>query len=225
MAVTSVSQARTVLGDDVLGAEALANVLGQVSAAELRTEIPFTSAALAAARNSGMMLVLRLAQADDRVPLTIVQMLQRFPQAFDQKLLRQMGYQLKDEWGIALEPLAATETCTPGWALVRKDVLEDSCNLSYDEQDTAIRNYAAMLGDAAVRRRTAVEAVYDTLLYFEARKIRLLERSWDWSSSATLDGGYLNVGGFASAGMQVLSYSRAVRHGQLGVCPTCQPIK
>ncbi|MFI5398108.1 MAG: hypothetical protein ACHQ9S_21435 [Candidatus Binatia bacterium] len=225
MPAISVNQARAVLGDDVLGPEEVVNVFGPVSAPELRAELPFTSDALATARKGGMMLVLRLAQAEDREPLTIVKMLQRFPQAFDAKLAREMGYQLRDEWGIALEPLAAKETCTAGWALVRKAVLEDSCNLSYDEQDAAIRRYAAIVGDAALRRRTAVEAVYDTLLYFEARKTRLLERSWDWSSSATLDGGYLNVGGFAAAGMQVLSFSRAVRHGQLGVCPTCQPIK
>jgi hypothetical protein len=68
-----------------------------------------------------------------------------------------------------------------------------------------------------------VEGVYDTLLCFLARKVRLLEHSWDWSRSATLDGGYLNVGGFGATGMQILSFSRAIRHGRLGVCPTYQP--
>jgi hypothetical protein len=46
---------------------------------------------------------------------------------------------------------------------------------------------------------------------------------WDWSSSRTIDGGFLNLGRFNDAGMQVFSYSRAVRHGQLGVCPTRDP--
>jgi hypothetical protein len=225
MPVLSINDARAVLGDDVLGPEEVSTVVGELTSAELHAEIPFTRDHLAAARSHGAMLVLRSTRGAGGVPLTIVQMLQQFPRAFDPKLVRQMGYQLRDEWGIALEPLAAEETCTPGWALVWKDVLQESCNLSYEEQDAALGSCGGVLGAGAVRRRTAVEAVYDTLLYYEARKTRLLQHRWDWSSSATLDGGYLNVGGFGADGMQVLSFSRAVRHGQLGVCPTCQPIQ
>lgn len=225
MQTIPLEQARTILGGDVLGPAEVASVFGAVSAAAPGADIPFTSADLAAAREHGMLLVLRVAESDAHVPLTILDMLRRFPQAFDPKLLRQMGYQLRDEWGIALEPLAATDTCTSGWALVRKDVLEETCNVSYEEQGGLVRRFGALVGDAPFRRRTAVEAVYDTVLYATARKIRLLERSWDWSSSATLDGGYLNVGGFASTGMQVLSFSGAVRHGHLGVCPAWQPLQ
>jgi hypothetical protein len=216
----NLNEARSILGDDVLGPEEVSQV--GVAPIELGIAIPFTRAALITARQCGAMLVLRAARDDEGKEVTILRMLDRYPQAFDAKLLRKVGYQLKDEWGIALEPLAASDTCTPGWALVRKQVLGDSCNLPYDEQDVAVQRFANLLS-APARRRTAVEIVYDTLLCFLARKVRLLEHSWDWSGSATLDGGYLNVGSFSATGMQILSFSRAIRHGHLGVCPTYQP--
>jgi hypothetical protein len=225
MPVLSLSDARAVLGSDVLGPEEVDNVFGARASANLSPPIPFSRDHLAAARSHGAMLVLRTTRAGGGTPLTILHMLQQFPQAFDPKLLHQTGYQLRDEWGIALEPLAAVDTCSAGWALVWKDVLQESCNLAYDEHEVIIRNYAGALGTAELRRRTAVEAVYDTLLYHAARKTRLLQRRWDWSSSPTLDGGYLNIGGFGPQGMEILSFSRAVRHGQLGVCPTWQPIQ
>jgi len=73
------------------------------------------------------------------------------------------------------------------------------------------------------RRRRAVEAVYDTVLSFAARGQRRLVKTWDWTSSVTLDGGIVNVGGFGERGLQILAFSPAVRHGALGVCPTWQP--
>ena len=172
------------------------------------------------------MLVLRVTHVGADVPLTILQMVQRQPEAFDQKLLRKMGYQLKDEWGIELEPSAATQTCAAGWALVRKSILDDTCNLAYEQQEACLHRYAKRRGlnSAVARRRSGVEVVYDTLLYYTARQRRLLERTWDWSATRTGDGGYLNVGGFGSSGLQVLSFSRAIRHGALGLCPNWQAI-
>jgi hypothetical protein len=210
----SVNDARALLGDDVLGADDAANVFGTGVDAP---PIPFSSEELAVAKTAGDMLVLRLATVGNQ-PLTVQRLIQGFPQSFDERYLRKMGYQLRDDWGIELEPLAGTDTCTFGWALVCKDILADTRNLAYDEQDVVVETYRN-----GVRRRSAVEAAYDTLLYFGARKVRLLETTWDWTGSRTVDGGYLNVGGFGAAGLQVLSFSRAVRHGALGVCPTRQP--
>ena len=219
-AVLSLEEAREVLAGDVLGPEEVSEVFAVAPPQSL--PMPFSRQTLTAARQAGHLLVLRITAAAGARPLTLLHMIESFPEAFDQKLLRQMGYQLKDDWGITLEPLAARETCAQGWALVRKDILDDSRNLPYDDQTDALRLCAQREGLApnAVRRRSAVEAVYDTLLYFRARRVRLLERTWDWSASPTLDGGYVNVGGFGERGMQILSYSRACRHGALGVCPT-----
>jgi len=218
----TVEEARAILGDDVLGPQEISAAFG--STPKTVVPIEFTTDDLRAARDGGEMLVLRAAHLTDNTALTVMQMLHRFPDFFDKRLLRQVGYQLKNDWGIELEPLAATETCAVEWALVRQQILEDSRNLGYDEQTALLGRYAEALHVPAnrVRRRTAVEAVYDTILYRSARGARLLENTWDWTSSRTVDAGYLNVGGFGSQGMQILSYSTAVRHGGLGVCPTRQ---
>jgi len=218
----TVEEARAILGDDVLGPQEVTAAFG--CAPKTIVPIAFTPEDLHAARAAGEMLVLRAAHLTDHTALTVMHMLHRFPELFDKRLLRQVGYQLKDDWGIELEPLAATETCAVEWALVRKHILDDSRNQSYDEQCALLRHYADTLRVPAdrVRRRTAVEAVYDTILYCVAHGTHLLENTWDWTSSRTVDAGYLNVGGFGSQGMQVLSYSAAVRHGGLGVCPTRQ---
>lgn len=221
MPIVTLEEARRVLGDDVLGPQEVERVYGGMPRELLDAPIGMTREQLLAARQAGEMLILRVARGADDGPLTVLQMIERYPQAFDNKLLAQMGYQLKDDWGITLEPRAATDTCETGWALVRKTILEESRNLSYEEQDATLWAYADSVGvpPATIRRRSAVEAVYDTVLYHAARGVRLLEKTWDWSSSRTVDGGYLNVGGFSPRGVQVLSFSRAIRHGGLGVCP------
>ena len=219
-AIVTVEQARAILGPDVLGPREVEQVFG---ASAVVPPIPFSRDDLTAAAAAGEMLVWRVAQAAG-TPLTILEMVRRFPSAFDQKLLRQMGYELKEDWGIEREPLAARDTCTPAWALAGKDVLEESRNLSYEEQDETIRKRAAALRVpvTVLRRRSAVEAVYDTVLYLVARNARLLENTWDWTASRTNDSGYINVGGCGASGMQILSFSRGIRHAGLGVCPTRQ---
>jgi len=218
----TVEEARRLLGDDMLGPQDVEQVFGAVPPTTLGAPLHLTREQLVAARQAGEMLVLRVARAADDVALTVLQMIHRYPHAFDNKLMRQMGYQLKDDWGITIEPRAATDICEAGWALVRKAILDDSRNLPYEEQDAVLSAYANGLGvpAATVRRRSAVEAVYDTVLYYAARGVRLLEKTWDWSSSRTIDWGYLNVGGFSSRGVQILSFSQAIRHDGLGVCPT-----
>jgi hypothetical protein len=184
--------------------------------------VPFTSADLEAAKAAGEMLVLRSSRTADGAPLTIMSLVADFPKLFDSKFLRNVGYQLKNEWGIELEPLAAKETCASGWALVTKEALPATVNRDYGEQESELATHAARVGaaTATVRRRTAIEAVYDLVLYRIAREARLLEQQWDWSASCTIDGALLSVGGFTDAGMQILGYSAGIHHGGLGLCAT-----
>lgn len=221
---TTVKQARAILGDDVLAAEELRAALGAVDGLEgTAASVPFAEADLTSARDHGEMLVLR-APAVAGAPLTLQWLIQRFPDCFDQATLRKVGYQLRDEWGIELEPLAASDTCKAEWALVRKELLPDTLNLSFDELDLLLDQYAAQRGlPGRLRRRAGIEIAFDLVVYQRARGKHLLTNGWDWSSSRTIDGGFLNIGRFNDAGMQVFSYSRAVRHGQLGVCPNRDP--
>lgn len=220
---TDLKTARSILGKHVIGAEEIAAVFGATVPAAQAETVPFSFAELEAACENGELLVLRSPRAGAE-PITLLWLIRRFPEAFDGEFLKKMGYQLKSEWGIELEPLAASDTCAARWALVRREVLPASLNLNHAEQDEEIRQYAARRGTVGrTRRRTAVEAAYDTIALHRATGERLLERSWDWTSSRTVDGGLLNVGHFDSRGMQVLSFSFGIRHGQLGVCPNIDP--
>lgn len=221
----TLDEARSLLGEDLYGPEEITKAFGALEPAARELPIPYPKSDIEAAKKAGEMLILRVPKAADGQPVTIVQMIERFPKAFDEALLRKAGYQLKSEWGIELEPLAQKDTCSLGWSLVHKEILKDTRNLEYQEQSARLLDYAKgrRLPADSLRRRTAIEAVFDTIVGFAARGEHLLEKSWDWTSSETVDGGYLNVGGFGDRGMQVLSFSGAVRHGALGICPTRGP--
>jgi hypothetical protein len=214
-----IDAARRILGDRVLGPEEIERAFGAGEFPDAG-RVPFPAAELEAARAAGEYLVLRTPQAAG-APLTLLALIERFPDAFNARFLRQMGYQLKTDWGIALEPLAATESCRAQWALVRAEPLDASRNASHEEQEGLLLEYAA--GRRRVRRRTAIEVAFDLLAFHRARGERLLARAWDWTSSRTVDGGFVNLGHFDADGIQVFSYSQGVRHGLLGVCPNTDP--
>jgi hypothetical protein len=205
-----IDEARRIFGTDVIGAEEVARALRSDLAERAGTgALPFATDLLMRAADDGMMLVLRVAQIADGTPLTILELAARFPAGADQ------GTQ--GPW-FAGEPFAL-ETCHLGWALVEKQLFSHSRNLSYPEQDEELRKRSEHLG-AKLRRRTAVEIAYDTLLYAAARGERLLEADWDWSSSPTSDGGFVTAGQFDDRGLRLLGYSQAVRFDTLGICAT-----
>ncbi|MCX8073506.1 MAG: hypothetical protein N3C12_13820 [Candidatus Binatia bacterium] len=182
--------------------------------------VPFDQSTLRSAAESGLLLILRQ-PALGGSPFVLERAIASHEDLFDARFLRQVGYQLKDEWGILLEPVAKTETPRPGWALVSRSTLPATRNRSYHEQTKILENWGKPWNCSGleVGRRLAAEIVYDCILVFRSRGERLLEREWDWSATATVDGGYVNVGGFGPKGMQIFSYSAAVRHSWLGVCP------
>lgn len=182
--------------------------------------VPFDFDTLREAAAQGFLLIFRHPSVAGS-PFVLERAIRSFPELFDARFLQQVGYQLKDEWGILLEPLARSETPRAGWVLVRKQPLPGSLNRTYHEQTKLLRQWAQPWETRGllVGRRLAVEIVYDCVLVFRRRGERLLEREWDWSASRTVDGGFLNVGGFGEQGLQIFSYSPAVRHNALGVCP------
>jgi hypothetical protein len=181
--------------------------------------VPYARTTLNAARARGDVLVYRV-MTDGQAPLTLLRLLERFPETVQPQLLKGVGYQLKDEWTVGGEPFAATATCRPGWRLVHAAPVASTCNLSYEQQDLALARYAESLGlTGRLSRRSAIEAAYDTVLLRRAHGTHLLEHVWDWSDTPTQDGGLMTVGEFASDGLRMVGYSRAVRFGTLGVCP------
>ena len=223
-AATALAEARPLFGQDLLGPEELRRVLGADphalvgGDARLLSEVPYDAATLRAAHGRGELLVLRV-PTDGHAPLTTLRLRARFPNAIQEKLMRGVGYQLKDEWTLERERFAASATCSLGWRLAFKAPIPATCNLSYGLQDEALGDYAASAGLGGVlRRRSAIEILYDTILYERATGVRLLEREWDWSDTPTADGGFITAGAFAPDGLSVLGYSRAVRFGTLGIC-------
>lgn len=220
-AAVTIAEARTLFGTSLLTPEDVGRVLAVApeTLAGGVDGIPYPKAVLDAARARGDVLVYRTA-SDGRGPLTLLRLLERFPETVQPQLLKGVGYQLKDEWTVGGEPFAATATCPPGWRLVHATPVPATCNLSYEQQDAALERYARSLGlDGRLGRRSAIEAVYDTILLHRAHGTRLLARAWDWSSTPTQDGGLATVGEFGSDGLKIVGYSRAVRFGTLGICP------
>jgi hypothetical protein len=222
---TPIADARALFGPRFLGPEDVARVL-DTDAKRLvggngvaLAQVPYPRAALESARARGDVLVFRT-PSDGTAPLTVLRLAERFAETVQPGLLKGVGYQLKDEWTVPQEPFASSETCTAGWRLVHAAPVPSTCNLSYEQQDVALDRYAESLGlRGALSRRSAIECVYDTIMLARAHGTRLLERTWDWSRTATQDGGFVTVGEFSADGLRILGYSRAVRFGTLGICP------
>lgn len=219
-ASTPIAEARTIFGSFMLGPDDVARALAlePSTLAGASADVPFSRQELERARARGDVLVFRVA-VDGNGPLTLVRLIERFPEALQSGLHKGVGYQLKDEWTVLQEPFAVTSTCAPGWRLVHGSPVAATCNLTYEQQDAALTRYNADQNGAPFSRRSAVEAVYDTILLNRAHGTRLLEKAWDWSSTPTQDGGFVTVGQFEQDGLRIVGYSRAVRFGTLGICP------
>lgn len=224
MTATPLGEARALFGNDVLGPEEIARVLdadpARLAAANPRllSEVPYDLATLRAARDRRELLVFRV-PTDADGPLTLMRLVARFPDAIQSKLMKGVGYLLKDEWTLDQEPFAHSATCHLEWRLVHREPIPATLNLSYELQETAFARYAEQLGlDGRLHRRSAIEMVCDTVLFQRVRGTRLLEHAYDWSDTQTLDGGYVTAGEFTAGGLHVIGYSRAVRFGTLGIC-------
>jgi hypothetical protein len=215
------------LGHNLIGPQEIARALGvEVEALLTPGEIdgvrhlPFDAPTIERAAALGAMLVLRLPR-DREGPLSIRRLHERFPELFAAKSMREgVGYLLRSEWTVAEQPFAA-EVPEPGWRLVLAEPLRETRGRPYSQQDGALVSFAQRLGVAPgrVRRRTAIDAVYDVLLAFQLHQTRFLGASWDWTRSTTPDGAFVTVGNFGDGGLEILAYSTAVRFASLGVCP------
>lgn len=215
------------LGQNLIGPEAIARILGAtvdelLTPEELRGvgRVPFDTATVERAAALGAMLVLRVPR-DREGPLSIRRLHERFPDTFATKSMTEgVGYQLRSEWAAGAQPFAG-EAPALGWRLVLTEPLRETRGRPYAQQEAALIAWAQRLGVAPerVRRRTAVDAVYDVLFTFQLRQARLLGASWDWTRTGTPDGAFVTVGNFGDGGLEILAYSTAVRFTSLGACP------
>lgn len=221
--IAGLDTATTALAGAVLGPAELSAALGFDPLSVLTDEelaavrrLPFSEADLAAARQRGELLVLRVPR-DTNGPLTMLRLAERLAGGFDPKVHTGVGYSLREEWTIDTQPFATHDTCAAGWYLVRRDLDPATVNRGYREQDALLAGRPARPGVAP--RRSAVEIAWDALLWHRAHGERLLASTWDWSRSESNDRGLAALGEFGAQGLGVIAYSRAVRFGTLGVCP------
>lgn len=209
MSLLSLDAARDLFGPNLVEPEALADFLGgRIEAHDLRLD----AAVAEEAHRLGCLLLYRPERLPAGPALTLSNLFERLA-ALDRPNLR---FRSDDPWFVR-DPSAGGECIEGGWALVSRDPWPETCNQTYDAASRAISRRAA---GRPWRRRRAVEAAFDTLAFQHARGVRLLAESFDWTGTESSDGGLVNVGGFDASGLDVLAYSRPVKHGWLGSCPT-----
>lgn len=108
-----------------------------------------------------------------------------------------------DEEDFAQEPLK------PGYGLPTKEVIPDSWSKTWEDQNS-------LLGEGE-HRREAVEAVWDSLLYYAATGEKILEDRWDWTNSLTSVQRRVFVY-WGSAGLSVSGWNPGIPDPSFGVC-------
>ena len=226
------SEAKEIFGKDFLGPEAIKTTYGvELTPDELQEieHIPFTREELEQAKQLGMMLVLRvprIGEGKEAKPLTIDQIREKFSGGDTlgdpKKKKKKMFYRSKGDGWFDKEKFALEGTPKLGWGLVMKSVLPDSLSKNWDQQEEVLKNWAKQnnIDPALVKRRTPVEIVYDTFLYYGENKETLLEDKWDWTGVRSSDGYFVFVGHFGSGGLRVRSGARDGAGSGLGVCPS-----
>ena len=222
---TEWKEVQELFGKDFLGPEALKKTWGvDLTEEELQEieHIPFSQEDLEKAKELGMMLVLRLPHNKEQKPLTIKQMRETFsqedPLGDPQKKKSRVVW--NQDW-YNDEDFATKTTPKLGWGLVTKEVLAESKNKNWDEQQEVLEKWASDNGidPKTIHRRTPVEVAFDTITYYGANQDSLLESSYDWTSVRSSDGKFVFVGYFDSGGLRVSSAARGNRYSALGVCP------
>ncbi|MEK7589453.1 MAG: hypothetical protein AAB479_02405 [Patescibacteria group bacterium] len=170
-----------------------------------------TKESLEQLKKEGFMVVLRSPKVmleGKEAMGTIANLRKKFPLFYDQDWY--------DE-----EKFATEEVIELAWSIVKKELLEETRDKNWDEQEEVLKEWAKehKVDPKFVSRRKAIETIYDVLAYYEARKARLLERDYDWSKTESSGGSFVCAGAFDSDGLGVDRDSRGNSDSTLGVCP------
>lgn len=111
------------------------------------------------------------------------------------------------------------------WSFVKKEVLNGSTSKTWNQQENLLKKYGEDsqrkgASRTNIGRRTAMEVVWDTLLYYTNTGERLLDGKYDWTKSFASYGRLVLVGAFVSGGLGVYRWSPGRSHPRLGVCPS-----
>lgn len=179
----SQARARQIMGKNFLGIEDVQRHFGvQFSPEELAglAEVSFPEHALVDCEATHILF--------PGYPLTILDVHQR-----TQKKGQKLFYSNRDAW-YNNQPFAREEKVGLGWHLIRRDIVHNSTNKTYEEQQKLLR------GESVSR---ACEVVYMTMLYYLVTGNRLFERIYARCQDVSSSGGRVGVGDFGQDGLSV----------------------
>lgn len=228
-----VERAKEILGIDFLGVEAVRAMEAKLKAKGVNAEfsldvppLPYSEKDLELAKQNGEMLVLRpngMKVNGARTDLTIM----NFRQLFDQDPVGSGTHAIyPNTWHNNEVFATGPADIFMKWALVKKEVLPNSKNKTYTDQDGVLVAYQDELvnkganNNTIVRRRTAFESMWDTMLYYTNTGQKLLPNIYDWTQTKTSGGSLVNVGDFDSNGLNLGSWNPSFSNALLGVCPS-----
>lgn len=233
-----VERAKEILGKDFLGLEAVrkmeAALKGVGANVEFRLDrlpdFPYSEQDLQLAKQNGEMVVLRASHAniDGRTaPLSLISFRELFkkdPVGGIPALFYSFRSDAND-WYLQENFATNSLEMELGWAIVKKEFLNGSTSKNWQQQEEVMKKYGEDLRakggtNTQVRRRTAKEAVWDTMLYYSNTKEQLLETKYDWTSSRASGDRLVGVGGFDSGGLYVGRWDPANQNPDIGVCPS-----
>lgn len=224
--IRELKEARELFGEDFLGIEEIEQFTGRKLKEDEKRQVnrmwtekireqKLTKADLERLKKEGFMVVLRTAMLSNEgkeMPATVENLRKKFKDLF----YNQDWY---DEEKFANNKENAVRTA---WAIVKKEVLEESRDKDWDEQEEILKQWAKehKVDPKFVTRRMPAEVAYDILAYYNARNERILEKDWDWTGTRSSDGSLVRVGLFDSVGLSVGGDGRGLSDSHLGVCPS-----
>ncbi len=234
-----IERAKEVLGKDFMGVEAVRNMESKLKGVGVNVEfvldniplLPYDEQDLQLAKQNGEMLVLRpeeMERDEGKMPLTLM----NFRKLFSKNPLGKTGAIFGTNWYTREKFATQAGEIKLGWSLVRKDVLmvrrgvlDGAIFTSWNKQEGLLQQYGEGLKiqgakNVSVRRRTALEAVYDTLLYYVNTGEKLLLDKYDWGQTKTSVGSYVYLGRFNTGGLRAFRIIPGHSYYSIGVCAT-----
>lgn len=229
--VVEVEEARRLFGRNFLGPEATSGLFGvDLFGAALTVDqvhdsslLPFSRDDLQRAKSLEMMLVFRISHDKYGNALTI-NYLREVSEIARLKIFRDRR---REAW-YQHEFFAGDESPAAGWSLVRKEVIPESLGKAWHEQSSILKQWArdSKMPTHIVGRRTAVEAIYDTVIYYTQVQEPLLHEVYDWTTTKTPDRWPVLVGGFDSPGGLIVDAAPAESQNFIvGACPSISAAK
>lgn len=117
--------------------------------------------------------------------------------------------QLSSEAWYLKERFTYEERMFSGYGFVKRESLDGSDGYNWKEQEDLLKRYEGVVSKEvfarSIRRRSALEAIWGTMLYGYNRGEQLLVEERDWVSTIS-DGGYRVQVGMDSLGLRIDKY-------------------